>query len=132
MRDDQALTIAPYICYEVVYPDFARKLGNNSDLLVTISDDSWFGDSIGPDQHLEMAQMRALENGRYVMRGTNTGLTALIDHDGKIISQAPQFQRTTLRGEVKRVEGKTPFGVWGSWPVLFLCAGLLVVVIRRT
>ena len=128
---DQTLTIAPYICYEVVYPDFARELGT-SDLLITISDDSWFGESIGPDQHLQMAQMRALELGRYIVRGTNTGLTALINPQGVVFAQAPQFQRTTLRGEVWPVDGRTPFTSWGSGPVLILCAGLLVLVNLRT
>ncbi len=130
-KGDRTLSIAPYICYEIVYPDFVRQLGRDSSLLLTISDDSWFGKSIGPDQHLQMVRMRALENGRYIMRGTNTGLTALVDPAGAIISQAPQFEQATLRGEVRQVEGTTPFGIWGSWPVLVLCAGCLVISLRR-
>jgi apolipoprotein N-acyltransferase len=75
--------IAPYICYEVVYPEFAASLAARSDLLLTISNDTWFGTSIGPLQHLQMAQMRALEAGRWMIRATNNGVTALINPFGR-------------------------------------------------
>ena len=120
----RALKIAPYICYEIVYPDFARQLGHDSDILLTISDDSWFGESIGPFQHLQMAQMRAFENGRYLIRGTNTGISAIVSPQGEVLSKALQFERTSLRGTVKQMSGTTPFGRWGSWPILIICAAL--------
>lgn len=113
-------TIASYICYEVVYPDFAAELAAQAQLLLTISNDSWFGTSIGPLQHLQMAQMRALENQRYMIRGTNNGVSAIIDDRGRMIEQSPQFERVSLRGEVRLKEGLTPFQIWGSWPVLAL------------
>ena len=113
--------IAPYICYEIVYPDFVRKLGQTSDVLLTISDDSWFGGSIGPHQHMQMARMRALESGRYLIRGTNTGITAIVNHRGKIISRAEQFKQTSLTGEIKITSGQTPFLRWGSMWTLLLC-----------
>ncbi|HBW08904.1 MAG TPA: apolipoprotein N-acyltransferase, partial [Pseudomonas sp.] len=78
----KGLQIAPYICYEVVYPEFAAGLAAQSDLLLTVSNDAWFGRSIGPLQHLQMAQMRALEAGRWMIRATNNGITVLIDPYG--------------------------------------------------
>ena len=66
--------IAPFICYEVVYPEFAAALAADSDILLTVSNDAWFGTSIGPLQHLQMAQMRALEAGRWMIRATNNGM----------------------------------------------------------
>lgn len=122
--------ISPYICYEIVYPDFVRKLSQDSQLMLTISDDSWFGRSIGPHQHLQMARMRALENSRYLIRGTNTGITAVIDHRGEIQSRSGQFEQTNLTDTVQLRSGLTPFTRWGSLPVLLLCT-LLLVFCRR-
>ena len=97
--------VAPFICYEIVYGDLVAAGARNSDLLITISNDSWFGDSIGPLQHLQMAQMRALENGRYLIRGTNNGVSALIDHRGQIVARTERFVETTLSGEVEAMLG---------------------------
>ncbi|WP_407312575.1 apolipoprotein N-acyltransferase [Pseudomonas sp. nanlin1] len=125
---DQALLqakgyqIAPYICYEVVYPEFAAGLAAQSDLLLTISNDTWFGTSIGPLQHLQMAQMRALEAGRWMIRATNNGVTGLIDPQGQITARIPQFERGILYGEVVPMQGLTPYLQWRSWPLIILCA----------
>ncbi|WP_163835448.1 apolipoprotein N-acyltransferase [Spartinivicinus ruber] len=122
-------TVAPFICYEIVYPDFVAK-NAATDVLVTISNDTWFGDSIGPHQHFQMARMRALETQRYLIRATNDGITAIIDSTGKTVKQLPQFDQGVLTGEVKAMAGKTPFMQWQSWPIVFLTlvimAGLLI------
>ena len=122
-----AYTLAPFICYEVVYPDFVRRQARDADFLVTISNDTWFGASWGPLQHLQMAAMRALENGRYLVRATNNGVSAIIDEKGNILSRTEQFRAEVLRGEVQVFSGRTPFSLWGSWPVLLLCLGLLLL-----
>lgn len=109
--------VSPFICYEVVYPDFVRNNIKESEFLLTISNDSWFGSSIGPLQHLQMAQMRAAENGRYMIRGTNNGISAVIDQKGQITDQSEQFVKTTLNSTIKLFVGKTPFMQYGSWPV---------------
>ncbi|MFN3581932.1 MAG: apolipoprotein N-acyltransferase, partial [Pseudomonas sp.] len=93
--------LAPFICYEAVYPDFAARLAAQSELLLTISNDSWFGESIGPLQHLQMARMRSIESGRWMIRGTNNGVTALIDHHGQIKAHIPQFEQLALSGWVQ-------------------------------
>jgi apolipoprotein N-acyltransferase len=114
--------VAPFICYEVVYPDLVRKFARKADLLITISNDAWFGASLGPIQHLQMARMRALENGRYMIRATNNGISAIIDEQGQIVTIGNQFQRETITGEVQVMLGETPFTDIGSIPIIILCA----------
>ncbi|MCQ4294111.1 apolipoprotein N-acyltransferase [Pseudomonas stutzeri] len=121
----KGLQIAPYICYEVVYPEFAAGLAAQSDLLLTVSNDAWFGHSIGPLQHLQMAQMRALEAGRWMVRATNNGITVLIDPYGDITEQIPQFEQAVLYGEVTAMQGLTPYLRWRSWPLIAVCVLLL-------
>lgn len=117
--------IAPYVCYEVVYPEFAAELAAQSEILLTISNDAWFGTSIGPLQHLQMAQMRALEAGRWMIRATNNGVTVLIDPQGRIAERVPAFEQAVLHGEVTPMQGLTPYLRWRSWPLATLCALLL-------
>ncbi|MGC8121173.1 apolipoprotein N-acyltransferase [Marinobacter sp. VGCF2001] len=125
------LKVTPYICYEVAYPDFVAFNARNTDLLLTISNDGWFGDSIGPLQHLQIARMRALETGRYMLRGTNNGVTAIINHKGQITERIPQFERRVLTGEAFTASGSTPYMQTGSWPVLTLAVILIVFVRER-
>ena len=122
------------ICYEVAYPDTTRKNAKDSGFLLTISNDAWFGTSSGPLQHLQMVQMRSLETGRWFLRATNTGVTAIIDEKGRIVKQAPSFVATVLRGEVANFTGTTPFVRFGHYPVLglvFLLLALSVIAKRQ-
>lgn len=120
------------ICYEIAYPELVRDSAASSDVLVTISNDAWFGASIGPHQHLQLARMRALENGRYVLRATNNGLTAIINERGVVTATLPQFEPGVLRGSFRQASGFTPFTRLGQLPVLGLFAGILVLgLIRR-
>lgn len=121
--------LSPFICYEIVYPELVRQYARQADLMITISNDSWFGSSIGPLQHLQMARMRALENGRYLIRGTNNGISAIIDERGKLVASSPQFERINLTGEAQVMIGATPFSRIGSTPILALCFLLLALVL---
>lgn len=114
------------ICYEIVYPELVRA---DVDVLLTISNDTWFGDSIGPHQHLAIARMRALENGRWLLRATNNGLTAIIDHRGVIRARLPQFEAGVLSGEYEERTRRTPFNRFGPWPLytFLLLAGIAVL-----
>ncbi len=114
--------VAAYICYEVVYPDFFASQLNEAELALTVSNDAWFGRSIGPKQHFQMARMRALETGRQVIRATGTGITAIIDERGQVASRLAPFEPGVLSASVQGFEGTTPFSRFGSWPVLALCA----------
>lgn len=112
---------APAICYEII---FGHQLQNNitekTDFILTLSNDAWFGNSIGPWQHLQMARMRALELGKPVIRATNNGITAFINGKGNIISQAPQFIKTSLTHRLNATTGKTPYSILGSKPLYIL------------
>lgn len=123
----KGFTVAPFICYEVVYPEFVRQRATDSDLLITISNDSWFGRSAGPLQHLQMARVRAAENGRYMLRSTNNGVTAVIDYKGRITDTSPQFEQAIVRGEVWPMQGQTPYNQLGSAPLLIFLAALLLI-----
>ena len=125
--------MGPAVCYEVAYPDTTRKNAKDTQFLLTVSNDAWFGTSAGPLQHLQMVQMRSIETGRWFARATNTGVTAFIDDKGRIVSQAPSFVPTVLRGDVLMMTGTTPFMRWGSYPILILCLLLigLSFVVRR-
>jgi apolipoprotein N-acyltransferase len=112
-----------------VYPDLVADGAKHADLLVTISNDSWFGASIGPLQHLQMAQMRALETGRYLLRGTNNGVSAIIDHRGRIQARTAQFEEAILSGNAQVMLGSTPFASFGSRPVISGCTLLLLMML---
>lgn len=119
------LKISPYICYEVVYPDLVAGRAKDSAVLLTVSNDAWFGQSIGPIQHLQMVQMRALETQRYFIRSTNNGISAFINDKGDIINQGGRATREAIIGKVYATTGSTPFMVWRSWPVVVICFTLL-------
>ena len=117
------------ICYEVAYPALLNGDFPGVDVLLTISNDAWFGGSIGPHQHLQIARMRALEHGRYLLRATNTGLTAIVDERGRILGQLPQFEPGVLRGEYRIMTGLTPYARFGHGILLIVIVGLLSLVV---
>jgi apolipoprotein N-acyltransferase len=87
-------------------------------MLVNISNDAWFGNSLAPHQHLEMARMRAKETGRPMLRATNTGISAIIDHEGNIVEQGPQFEIAVVSSAVIPMRGATPYVLLGNTPVV--------------
>lgn len=134
--DQAALTIQqwqskPLICYEIVYPGLTAKAAGVSDVLITVSNDSWFGASIGPLQHLQMAQMRALENGRYVLRSTGSGVSTIINPAGQIVARSEQFEQTVLTGEFKLMQQNTPWTRYGYWLTPLLCFSPLLIQIYK-
>lgn len=106
------------LCYEII---FGQQLRDNftpeTDFILTLSNDAWFGHSVGPLQHMEIARMRALELGRPLVRATNTGVTAITDEKGKIVEQIPQFEVAVLKTTIKSAEGLTPYVKYGSRPL---------------
>ena len=113
--------ISPAICYEIAFPEQLRaNMNDNTDLLMTVSNDAWFGTSNGPLQHMEIAQMRSVELGRPLVRATNNGVTAVVDEQGNITDSLPQFETGVLVADIKLMKGHTLFTTLGQWPVLIL------------
>ena len=114
------LKISPSICYEIAFDELIRKTARNSNILVTISNDTWFGRSIGPIQHLEIAQNRALEHNKPLIRSTNSGISAFISEKGKITEKQDYFEEKGLQKQVMLYSGHTFYANYGNMPLIFL------------
>ncbi len=125
------IKISTFICYEIAFPQLVRTPDENISLLLTVSDDAWFGRSIAQAQHLEIAQMRALEMGRPVLFVSNNGLTAIINAKGNIQSIAPPFQEYVLTDTVQPMRGKTPWQRVGMDPILLILIFSILIAIRQ-
>jgi apolipoprotein N-acyltransferase len=118
-------SMAPSICYEDAFGTEQLDFLPEASLLVNVSNDAWFGDSIAPHQHLQIAQMRSLESGRPMLRTTNTGVTAIIGADGGIVARSAQFEADVLRAAVRPRIGWTPYMRTGNWVIIVLCLSLM-------
>jgi len=121
------LKIAPYICYEIAYPSLLRTDLPEANLLVTISNDSWFDQSKALGQHRQIAQFAALLSGRYMVVATNSGETVIVSPQGKILAKAPKNIRTILNGDVYGMTGETPWVRLGDMPFLFLFTIIIIL-----
>lgn len=120
--------IAPAICFEIAFPRQVRaNLYENTQLILTVSNDAWFGRSHGPAQHMQIAQMRAKEFGLPVIRSTNNGISGFVDHRGKLVSQLPQFERASHTFPVALVEGSTPYRYFGDFLAWLIFVGLAIL-----
>ncbi|MDP7537065.1 MAG: apolipoprotein N-acyltransferase [Methylococcales bacterium] len=108
------------ICYEAVFGEQTPTRLNDARFLVNVTNDGWFGNSLEPYQHMQMARMRALESGRYLLRVTNTGLTAIVDPKGIIREQAPLFTPSELTGDIVPMVGITPITVIGDKGIVMI------------
>ncbi|MER2602926.1 MAG: apolipoprotein N-acyltransferase [Candidatus Competibacter phosphatis] len=113
------------ICFEAVFGDEIRLALPEATWLINVSNDAWFKDSTAPHQHLQIVRMRALEMGRYLARATNTGLSAILDDRGRIMSRGAQFEVEVIRGEVRPLRGLTPYARFGDLPVVLTMLCLL-------
>ena len=123
--------IAVNICYEDAFGEEIIRALPEATLLVNISNVAWFGDSLAPAQHLQIARLRALETGRMMLRATNTGMTAIIAPDGAVRAALTPFTRAALTGEVRAYTGSTPYVRWGNWPAVSAALLLLAFARRR-
>ncbi len=105
-----SLSLGVLICYEGVFPELARqRVEDGANILLNLSNDGWFGDSSAPEQHLQLSLMRAVEQGRWLVRSTNTGISAIVDSNGRFLLKGQQFQRQSLEGYVETKVEKTIF-----------------------
>jgi apolipoprotein N-acyltransferase len=127
------LRVAVNVCYEDAFGDEIAARLPAATLLVNMSNVAWFGDSLAPTQHLQMARLRSIETGRMHLAATNTGVTAAIDRDGSVLGRLPQYAEGRLEVRAQGYAGTTPYARLRDWPILALCLGLLVawVIIGR-
>lgn len=125
--------VSTLICYEDVLPGFTRSAVRESDphLLVNITNDSWFGDTHEPWIHLALAKLRAVEHHRYLARATNSGVSAIVDASGRVVTQSGTFERATLHADVAMLTGTTLYGVVGDWPGWLSLLATLALFWRR-
>jgi len=128
------IKILAFICYEIAFPEQVLHTLQNVNLLLTVTNDAWFGHSIAQAQHLQMAQMRAIENGRPVLFASNNGITAMISPQGRLLSTAPPFETFVLTGNIQAYTGTTPWQRHAMDPVLLILLSLVILAIkyRRT
>ena len=127
------LRISPSICYEIAFDELIRKTAKDSNVLLTISNDTWFGESIGPIQHLEIAQNRALEHKKPLIRSTNSGISAIISKDGEIIEKQDYFEEKLLKIKLMLYSGNTFYSNYGNLPLyVFLAFYISFLLLRRT
>jgi apolipoprotein N-acyltransferase len=129
------LQVGPYltstaICYEIIYPALVRSfVRDGSQLLTTITNDAWYGRTAAPHQHFQQATMRAIEQGRYLVRAANTGISGVVDPYGRVVARSALFETTTITEEVRLLDGLTVYGRFGDLlPYLCLMSTLTAVV----
>lgn len=123
--------VAVNICYEDVFgAEMARSLPEAT-MLVNVSNVAWFGDSLAPAQHLAIARLRAIETGRMHLTATNSGITAAIDRDGRVLKRLPQFTEDRLEIEAQGYTGATPYVKLRDWPVVLLSLAILAAALIR-
>ena len=131
IRISNDLTIAPLICYDIVFGNDVRKAVKSSNIIINISNDSWFGKSLGPYQHLEISRIRALENNKWLLRATNDGFSAVIDNKGTIVDLLSKGNQGVINQDVGFTNTTTFYAVFGYYvPYLFALIYLFSVIIR--
>ncbi len=117
---------APLICYEIIFPGQAIEGTARPGWIVNVTDDAWFGDSIGPRQHFAIARMRAIEEGLPVVRAANGGISAVIDPVGRTPTLLPLHERGTVDGPLPQALGATGYALWGDVPFLLFTLLFLI------
>lgn len=123
LADGTRLAVA--ICYEDSYGAEMLPAFPEASILINVSNDGWFGDSIAPHQHLQIARMRSLETGRFTVRATNTGVSAFVDASGRLLQTGAQFEALQMTADIEPRGGQTPYVRFGNWPVISLCGLVL-------
>jgi apolipoprotein N-acyltransferase len=119
------------ICYEDAFGSSQLGVLRDATLLINVTNNAWYGDSTAPHQHLQIARMRALEAGRFLIRAANDGITAVIGPHGELVAKLPQFQEAVLRADVQPMTKLTPYARFGNYPVVAGALGLLALASWR-
>ena len=115
------------ICYEDAFGAETIESLPEATMLINLTHDGWFTGSLEPAQHMQIARMRSLETGRYMVRSTTTGPAGIINEKGQLIATAPPYTKAIITGKVQRFTGATPFVRWGNWLIVSLLSSILIV-----
>src|SRR4029434_4202281 len=133
----RGVRIAPLICYEDLMPDLSSKFVSETraNLLVNLTNDAWYGKSVGPWQHLRLAQSRAIETRRSLLRVTNTGVTSLVNAKGEVVKTLPMFSADTMQTEIEILNRETlyvRFGDWFAWAMTIISLAVALFAWKRS
>ncbi|WP_369601710.1 apolipoprotein N-acyltransferase [Hahella sp. SMD15-11] len=131
LQQAQGIPVATFICYEIVYPDFVAHRSRDAQLLVTVSNDAWFGLFAGPAQHMQIARMRAVEQDKTLLRAANRGHTGIITPDGEVLDPVAPAQGGVSRGTAALRSGTTLYGRTGSLPLMFIASLAIAGTLKR-
>jgi apolipoprotein N-acyltransferase len=124
------IKFAPLICYDIAFGNTVRKSNISSNFMINISNDTWFGDSIGPYHHLDIARVRAIENNKWIVRSTNDGFSAIIDNNGTIVTKIEKGDSSILNGSISLLKERSFYNIYGYLiPYLFALIVILFSVI---
>ena len=127
IRQSQGISFAPLICYEAIFPGRVYPQGERPRLIVTVTNDAWFGDTSGPRQHLDQARLRAIETGLPMARSANTGVSALIDGKGRIVERIPLYRAGRIDAALPPALNAPLYDRVGDWLFFFMAAAGLVL-----
>ena len=131
IKYNDEINISAAICYEIAFGSEQLQAFPEANLLINVSNDAWFGDSIAPHQHLQITRMRAIETGRPIIRATNNGISAFINHKGETVKKSGQFNYEILHHSVYPRKGSTPYVAYGDTPVLLISSFMILYVLRK-
>ncbi|MGB9590569.1 MAG: apolipoprotein N-acyltransferase, partial [Candidatus Hydrothermia bacterium] len=127
-----SLCLGPYICYESLFPDVARaQVLSGAHVLLNLTNDGWFGTSLGPTEHFHLGRFRAPETGRFIIRAGKTGISAIVDQRGRVVREVGLFERGLIVEDVPLFQGLTPYTILGDWPAI-LSALILALALGYT
>ena len=118
---------SPLICYDIAFPNTVRLSNISSQFIINISNDTWFGSSIGPYQHLDIARVRAIENNKWLIRSTNDGFSAVIDNNGTIVDKLDKGESGVINSSIKLIEKRTFYNIYGHF-IPYLSALLIIFI----
>ena len=121
------ISISSPICFDIAFPNTVRKMNKSSLLMINVSNDTWFGNSIGPYHHLSIARVRSIENNRYTIRATNDGISAIISNKGTIVTLLDKGKSGILEGNVKLIKNSTFYSRNGH--LFFIILSFIIVLI---
>jgi apolipoprotein N-acyltransferase len=125
--------VSALICYEDILPRFTNDAVRHADpeLIVNLTNDAWFGDTAAPWEHFALTQLRAVEHRRYFVRGTNSGVSAVVDPVGRVVAHSDTFRAEDLVATIHWMRSRTVYEVLGDWPWLLVSGGLIYTAFRR-